>query len=107
MLNSTDKPLLFYAARCGKCRILSQIVVWASLQQIERIPIEAEAATELYQLSPEAQGKLVLFHAGFQGGKIVIGSWVYPLVPWTVLKAWLILGGSKLKSIRFNQKITP
>jgi hypothetical protein len=95
----TNKPQLFYAARCGKCRVLSQLVVWAAFQQIDRTPIDAEIATEFYQQHPEAKGKLVLFHAGFQAGKLVIGPWVYPLIPLTILRAWIAIARSKLNTL--------
>jgi predicted DCC family thiol-disulfide oxidoreductase YuxK len=97
--NASGKPTLFYASRCGKCRILSQLVVWAAFQQIQRIPIESEAAAEFYQTHPEAKEKLVLFHPTFQGGKLAVGVWVYPLVPWTIVSAWLAIGVATLRTL--------
>lgn len=91
------KPLLFYAGRCGKCRILSQLVVWSSFQAIERIPIESQAAEEFYQKHPEARGQLVLFHQSFREGKLSIGNWVYFAVPWLILKTWLAVSLFQIK----------
>lgn len=97
-----EKPRLFYAGRCGKCRILSQLVVWSSFQTIERIPIESEEAEELYQAHPEARNKLVLFHQSFRGGKLAIGNWVYFAVPWLILKTWLAVSLFNVKTLTYS-----
>jgi len=94
-----EKPLLFYAGRCGKCRILSQLVVWSSFHAIERIPIESQVAEEFYQKHPEARGQLVLFHQSFREGKLSIGNWVYFAVPWLILKTWLAVSLFKIKTL--------
>ncbi|MEB3188835.1 MAG: hypothetical protein VKL42_00640 [Snowella sp.] len=93
-----EKPRLFYAGRCGKCRVLSQLVVWFSFQQIERIPIESEIANQFYQQHPEARGQLILFHSTFQTGKYPIGRWVYVAVPWLILKLWFVLSLLSIKN---------
>lgn len=97
-LPTAQKPILFYASRCGKCRVLSQIVVSASLHQIERTPIESDTAEELYQTHPEARQKLVLFHPAFTEGKLAIGAWVYAAVPWTICKIWGAIVLTKLRT---------
>ncbi len=94
-----DKPLLFYAGRCGKCRILSQLVVWSSVHTIERIPMESEVLEEFYQTHPEARGQLVLFHKSFRKGKFAIGNWVYLAVPWLIMKTWLAITLFKVKTL--------
>lgn len=100
-----EKPLLFYAGRCGKCRILSKIVVWSSFQTIERIPMESETAEEFYQQHPEMRGKLVLFHQYFWEGKLAIGNWVYIAIPWLIIKTWLAVSLFKIKTMaNFGRK---
>ncbi|TFI53155.1 hypothetical protein BLD44_017615 [Mastigocladus laminosus UU774] len=94
-----EKPVLFYASRCGKCRILSQLVVWSSFHTIERIPIESQAVEEFCQQHPEARGQLVLFHQSFRKGKFLIGNWVYLAVPWLILKTWLAISFFKVKTL--------
>ncbi|MEB3311173.1 MAG: hypothetical protein VKJ02_13165 [Snowella sp.] len=100
-----EKPRLFYAGRCGKCRLLSQLVVWCSFQQIERIPIESDTANQFYQQHPEARGQLVLFHSTFQTGKYPIGRWVYIAVPWLILKLWFVLSFLSIKN-RLNLSVS-
>lgn len=95
---TVQKPILFYASCCGKCRVLSQIVVSASLHQIERTPIESDTAEKFYQTHPEARQKLVLFHPTFAEGKFAIGAWVYAAVPWTICKIWGAIALTKLRT---------
>jgi hypothetical protein len=97
-LLNPEKPRLFYAGRCGKCRVLSQLVVWFSFQQIERIPIESDTADQFYQQHPEARGQLVLFHSTFPEEKYPIGRWVYVAVPWLILKLWFVLSILSIKN---------
>ena len=93
---SAQLPVLFYADRCGKCRILSWIVIKASLHLIQRIPMDSAAALDFYQQHPEARGQLVLFHPRFAEKKLAIGPWVYPLVPWVILRAWIAVAYAAL-----------
>lgn len=57
-------PYLLYRSTCPKCRLLSNLVVWLSLGQIQRLPTSSQAAQDLYEQFPASRGKLALVMQG-------------------------------------------
>ena len=80
------RPLLFYAATCAKCRILSRVLVIATMGVLQREPLDGPTARAWYAGHPEGRGRLMLVR-GDQS--VVLGRWVYPAVPGVVARAWL------------------
>jgi hypothetical protein len=82
--------LLFYAAGCPKCRVLSRLIVIASAGLLRRAPVNGGEAEAWYERHPERRGKLMLVHGD---ESVVLGRWVYPAMPMVLARAWLTMAG--------------
>jgi hypothetical protein len=86
-----QRPMLLYAGSCWKCRLLSRLVVIASLGVIRRVPLEIPAWRKFYYEDyPQAQGYPVLFWNGTPH----FGAKVFVLTPLVVVATW----GMRLRS---------
>jgi hypothetical protein len=77
--------VLYYQGYCGRCRLLSKIVVIMSLNFIKRVPLErAESLKLFFEEHPKARGYPILF----LGSRPVYNYWVFPAVPLAVVLSW-------------------
>jgi hypothetical protein len=75
-------PVLLYRDGCAKCRLLSWLMVAASLGAITRLPVSSPLAGEIVQAVPAARGKLVWL----DGATLVTGWQVIPSALWHLLR---------------------
>ncbi|HVS00366.1 MAG TPA: hypothetical protein VMW27_27315 [Thermoanaerobaculia bacterium] len=80
-----ERPLLYYSETCPRCRLLSRIVGWLSLDTLRRVPMDYWEAVDFYRENPRYAGKLVLFH----DRGVTVGGGVFLAVPWLIVKTWL------------------
>lgn len=80
-----SRPLLLYRGTCGKCRLISRLLVALSLATIRRAPIRSEEAERVLRAHPERKGKLALI----RGAEIVTGWPVVPAVLGCVIGSWI------------------
>lgn len=85
ILTKGEKLVLYYQGYCRKCQIISQWVVWFSLNTITRVALEREQSIELFfEKYPKAKGYPILFIYK----KPIYNYWVFLGVPFAILIGW-------------------
>jgi hypothetical protein len=80
-----NRIVLYYQGYCGKCKVLSKMVVLMSFNFIKRIPLERDDSIKLFfEDYPKAKGYPILF----LGNKPVYNYWVFPAVPLAIVLSW-------------------
>ncbi|WP_299222380.1 hypothetical protein [uncultured Aquimarina sp.] len=81
-----NRILIYYQGYCGKCKILSKLVVLLSFNFVKRIPLEVDDSIKLFfEDYPKAKGYPILF----LGARPIYNYWVFPAVPFAIMLSWV------------------
>ena len=83
-----NRILIYYQGYCGKCKILSKLVVLFSFNFVKRIPLEVDDSIKFFfEEYPKAKGYPILF----LGTKPIYNYWVFPAVPFAIMLSWVYI----------------